>query len=230
MSAKLQLESNDLLPRELSLFSVLFCRDGRMLFDYLAEKHNVSWPDLLTSYFFTAFPMPLVWTRSCFRGEMGGPKTLNSFSGFVRLAQILRTFTFCGELLRINGVARDSWIEPQECRRFYIYRDVWLLSFPSIAPLPLRYPADLRAVPSVPQHNRGAGPLSMLWERPSSPKHPSEWMALRQRTLLRYSGQQEGQLNKRGLASLKSIPYIYLCNCNWGRITTSWLFKHFPGK
>lgn len=170
--AKLQLESNDLLPRELSLFSVLFCRDGRMLFDYLAEKHNVSWPDLLTSYFFTAFPMPLVWTHSCFRGEMGGPKTLNSFSGFVRLAQILRTFTFCGELLRINGVARDSWIEPQECRRFYIYRDVWLLSFPSIAPLPLRYPADLRAVPSVPRHHWGAGPLSMLWERPSSPKHP----------------------------------------------------------
>lgn len=154
------------------LFSVLFCRDGRMLFDYLAEKHNVSWPELLTSYFFIAFPMPLVWTRSCFRGEMGGPKTLNSFSGFVRLAQILRTFTFCGELLRINGVARDSWIEPQECRRFYIYRDVWLLSFPSIAPLPLRYPADLRAVPSVPRHNRGAGPLSTLWERPSSPKHP----------------------------------------------------------
>ena len=78
------------------------------------------------------------------------PKTLNSFSGFVWLAQILRTFTFCGELLRINGVARDSWIEPQECRRFYIYRDVWLLTLPSIGPLPLRYPADLRAVLSAP--------------------------------------------------------------------------------
>lgn len=62
------------------------------------------------------------------------PKTLNSFSGFVWLAQILRTFTFCGELLRINGVARDSWIEPQECRRFYIYRDVWLLTLPSVGP------------------------------------------------------------------------------------------------
>ena len=36
------------------------CRDGRMLFDYLAEKHNVSWPDLLTSHFSTAFPMAVV--------------------------------------------------------------------------------------------------------------------------------------------------------------------------
>lgn len=65
------------------------------------------------------------------------PKTLNSFSGFVWLAQILWTFTFCGELLRINGVARDSWIEPQECRRFYIYRDVWLLTLPSYSGIPL---------------------------------------------------------------------------------------------
>lgn len=93
------------------------------------------------------------------------PKTLNSFSGFVWLAQILRTFTFCGGLLRINGVARDSWIEPQECRRFYIYRDVWLLTLPSIGPLPLRYPADLHAVLSAPPHSPGSGPLSMLWER-----------------------------------------------------------------
>lgn len=139
--------------------------------------------------------MPLVWTHSCFRGEMGGPETLDSFSGFVRLAQIVRTFTFCGELLRINGVTRDSWIEPQECRRFYIYRDVWLLSFPTTALLPLRYPADLGAVPSVPRRNRQTGPLSMLWERPGSPKRPSVWMALRQPMLLRYSGQQEGRLN-----------------------------------
>lgn len=38
-------------------------------------------------------------------------KTLNSFSGFVCLAQILWTFTFCGELLRINthlGARRQS--------------------------------------------------------------------------------------------------------------------------
>lgn len=151
-----------------------------MLFDYLAEKHNVSWPDLLTSHFFTAFPMALVWTHGCFRGEMGGagwaellPKTLNSFSGFVWLAQILRTFTFCGELLRINGVARDSWIEPQECRRFYIYRDVWLLSLPSIGPLPLRYPADLHAVLSAPPHSPGSGPLSLLWERLGRPRAPT---------------------------------------------------------
>ncbi len=92
------------------------------------------------------------------------PKTLNSFSGFVRLAQILRTFTFCGELLRINGVARGSWIEPQECRRFYIYRDVWLLTLPSIGPLPLRYPADLHSVLSAPPHSPGSGPLHMLRE------------------------------------------------------------------
>lgn len=85
------------------------------------------------------------------------PKTLNSFSGLVWLAQILRTFTFCGELLRINGVARDSWIEPQECRSFYIYRDFWLLTLPSIGPLPLRYPADLHAVPSAPPHSPGSG-------------------------------------------------------------------------
>lgn len=120
-----------------------------MLFDYLAEKHNVSWPDLLTSHFYAAFPMALAWTYCCFRVEVGGqaeqgnvellPKTLNSFFGFVWLAQILRTFTFCGELLRINKVVQDSWIEPQECWRFYIYRDVWLLVL-SIGPLPIRYP------------------------------------------------------------------------------------------
>lgn len=101
------------------------------------------------------------------------PKTLNSFSGFVWLAQILRTFTFCGELLRINGVARDSWIEPQECRRFYIYHDFWLLTLPSIGPLPLRYPADLHAVPSAPPHSPGSGPLSMLWERLGRPGAPT---------------------------------------------------------
>ena len=93
------------------------------------------------------------------------PKTLNSFSGFVWLAQILWTFTFCGELLRINGIARDSWIEPQECRRFYIYHDVWLLTLPFIGPLPLQYPADLHAVLSVPPHSQGAGLLRMLSEK-----------------------------------------------------------------
>ena len=77
-------------------------------------------------------------------------KTLNSFSGFVWLAQILRTFTFCGESSRINGGARDPWTEPQECRRFYIYRDVWLPPLPSVGPLPLRYPADLQTVLSAP--------------------------------------------------------------------------------
>lgn len=41
-------------------------------------------------------------------GESGWVQTLNSFSGFVWLAQILQTFTFCGELLRMNGVAQDG--------------------------------------------------------------------------------------------------------------------------
>lgn len=90
------------------------------------------------------------WVNSwSFRGQSGRegtadllPKTLNSFSGFVWLAQILRTFTFCGELLRINGIARNLWMEPQECRRFYIYRDVGPLTLPSIGPVPLRHPAD----------------------------------------------------------------------------------------
>lgn len=101
------------------------------------------------------------------------PKTLNSFSGFVWLAQILWTFTFCGELLRINGVARDSWIEPQECRRFYIYRDVWLLTLPSIGPLPLRYPADLHAVLSAPPHSPDSGPLSTCCGKGlCCPEHP----------------------------------------------------------
>lgn len=130
------------------------------------------------------------------------PKTLNSFSGFVWLAQILWTFTFCGELLRINGVARDSWIEPQECRRFYIYRDVWLLTLPSIGPLLLRYPADLRAVLSVPRHSPSSEPLSMHWERLGRQKalaachgcSESSWMAWRQLTLLWNTG-QEGHLN-----------------------------------
>lgn len=43
------------------------------------------------------------------------------------------------------------------------------------------------------------GPLSMLWERPGSPKRPSAWMALRQPMLPSYSGQPEGWLNKGGL-------------------------------
>lgn len=89
-----------------------------MLFDYLAEKHNVSWADLLTPLSFSALLMALGWTRGCFRGEVGWAgragkctaatsqkeKSRNSFSegGFVRLAQILRTFTFCCGLLRIN--------------------------------------------------------------------------------------------------------------------------------
>lgn len=178
--------------------------------------------------FSAVFPMPLVWTHSCFRGEMGGPETLDSFSGFVRLAQILRTFTFCGELLRINGVARDSWMEPQECRRFYIYRDVWLLSFPATALLPLRYPADLGAVPSVPRHNRRAGPL---WERPGSPKRTAihtEWPYVSPCCSDLVGSRKDGQTEED--QSLKSIPYIYLCNCNWGHITTSWAFEYFPGK
>lgn len=49
-----------------------FSRDGRMLFDYLEEKHNVSWPDLLTSHFCTAFPMAPGWTHGHFRGKVGG--------------------------------------------------------------------------------------------------------------------------------------------------------------
>lgn len=142
-----------------------------MLFDYLAEKHNVSWPELLTSHFFTAFPMALLWTHGCFMGKWEGraeqgkvellPKILNSFSGFVWLAQILWTFTFCGELLRINGITQDSWIEPQECRRFYIYQDVWLLTLPFIGPLLLQDPAVL----SVPPQSPSIGPLSMLEDR-----------------------------------------------------------------
>lgn len=151
-------------------------------------------------------------------GETKELKTLNSFSGFVWLAQILRTFTFCGELLRINGVARDSWIEPQECRRFYIYRDVWLLSLPSIGPLPLRYPADLHAVPSAPRHGQGSGPLSMLWERLGQPRAPtachsyseSWWMAWRQHTVLWYSGKHKGQLNIGRQVGLKSSPICIL--------------------
>lgn len=103
---------------------------------------------------------------------MGRLKPLTHFRGFVRLAQILRTFTFCGELLRINGVARDSWMEPQECRRFYIYRDVWLLSFPTTALLPLRYPADLGAVPSAPRHNRRAGAPQHAVGKARQPKAP----------------------------------------------------------
>ncbi|MED6239132.1 hypothetical protein ATANTOWER_002202 [Ataeniobius toweri] len=93
------------------------------------------------------------------------PKTLNSFSGFVWLAQILRTFTFCGELLRINGIARNPWIEPQECRRFYIYHDVGPLTLPFIGPVPLQYPADLHAILSVPPPSSGIGPLNLLLQR-----------------------------------------------------------------
>lgn len=69
VSAKWQLNSNSLLTTETVL---LFSRDGRMLFDYLEEKHNVSWPDLLTSHFFTTFPMALVWTHGSCRGKVGG--------------------------------------------------------------------------------------------------------------------------------------------------------------
>lgn len=77
-----------------------------MLFDYLEEKHNVSWPDLLTSSLLSfpwLFCEPMVVAGAKWEGlaEQGKvellPKTLNSFSGFVWLAQILWTFTFCGE-------------------------------------------------------------------------------------------------------------------------------------
>lgn len=148
-----------------------------------------------------------MWTHGCFRGEVGGPKTLNSFSGFVWLAQILRTFTFCGELLRINRVARDSWIQPQECRRFYIYRDVWLLTLPSIGPLPLRYPNDLHAVRSASLQRRGSGPLSLLWERPGRLRAPvvchssaeSWWMPWRQCTPLWWAKWRTAKYKTSGL-------------------------------
>lgn len=104
-------------------------------------------------------------------------------------------------------------MEPQECRRFYIYRDVWLLSLPAAALLPLRYPADLGAVPSVPPHNRRAGPL---WERPGGPKHTAvlcEWPYVSPcRSDSR--GQQGGRLRGGGPELEINPLYIYLCNCN----------------
>lgn len=73
---------------------------------------------------------------------MGGwVQTPNSFSGFVWLAQILQTFTFCGELLKINGVARDE-SHKNAGSSIFIFG---FLPFPSVGPLPLQYTVDLPA-------------------------------------------------------------------------------------
>lgn len=63
-------------------------------------------------------------------------------------------------------------MEPQECRRFYIYHNVWLLSFPTTALLPLRYPADLGAVPSAPRHSQCSGAPMHAVGKAQQPKAP----------------------------------------------------------
>lgn len=157
------------------------------------------------------------------------PKTLNSFSGFVWLAQILRTFTFCGELLRINGVTRDSWIEPQECRSFYIYRDVWLLRLPSIGPLPLRYPADLHTVLSAPPQPRLRGPaawaVGKAWAGQSAATachthilNFSEWPQFMWRQ--RIVDSRKASLNIAKTSRLEMIAYM--CISYLVHTTTSW--------
>lgn len=66
----------------MSLFSTLFHRDGRMLFDYLAEKHNVSLPDLLTSPCLPlSFPCHLCEPTVVLGERNGRTETLDSFSG-----------------------------------------------------------------------------------------------------------------------------------------------------
>lgn len=109
-----------------------------MLFDYLAEKHNVSSADV--SIFHCISHAICVNPWLFWRGGVGRPKTLNSFSGFVWLAQILWTFTFCGELLRINGVARDKSRKNAGGSIFAVM--FGLLPFPFIGPLPLWYSAQ----------------------------------------------------------------------------------------
>lgn len=80
------------------------------------------------------------------------------------------------------------------------------------------------------------GPLSMLWERPSSPKRPSAWMALRQPMLFNCSGQQEGRLNEGGLEleinpiyiivqlQLRSHNYFLGCWIFFWKIVLIWNF------
>lgn len=140
------------------------------------------------------------------------PKTLNSFSGFVWLAQILRTFTFCGELLRINGVTRDSWIEPQECRRFYIYRDFWLPSPPLV---PSHFSIPLTCMLSSLHFHTAQGPSAYCGKGLSGLEHPLHtqlyWMAWRQCTLHWDTEQQEGLLNIGQPVGSKWWPY----KCIW---------------
>ncbi len=103
-----------------------------MLFDYLAEKHGVSSSadsstTLRSSHDSSMNPV-LFWGANG-RGnpELQHikllPKTLSHFRGFYGLKKFLWTFTFCGELFRINGTAWDPCVWPQECWGFYIWLD-----------------------------------------------------------------------------------------------------------
>lgn len=111
----------------------LSSRDGRMLFDYLADKHGVSTSadsstPLRSSHDSSMNPVLFWGTNGRGSPEQQHikwlPKTLSHFRGFYGLQKFLWTFTFCGELFRINGTARDPWVWPQECWGFYIWLDV----------------------------------------------------------------------------------------------------------
>lgn len=104
--------------------SFLFFRDGRMLFDYLADKHGVSNSTVSSTVLRSSHDFfvnsALFWGANGRGGPEHGdvkwlPKTLTHFQGFYGLQKFLRTFTFCGELLRINWTAQDPWVWPQKC-------------------------------------------------------------------------------------------------------------------
>ncbi len=98
----------------------LSSRDGRMLFDYLADKHGVSSSadsstTLRSSHDSSMNPV-LFWGANG-RGNLELqhikwlPKTLSHFRGFYGLKKFLWTFTFCAS--RMLGILYLTWLHAQ---------------------------------------------------------------------------------------------------------------------